>query len=430
MSMNPILPLHYFIPDVEARTWKDGRLYLYGSQDIGGHADYCSHAYRVFSTSDMIRWLDHGESFASAGPNARTPWSDAELYAPDCVCKDGTYYLYFCQKGKSEGVAVSDRPAGPFANATTIPGAHLDGIDPAAFVDDDGQAYLYWGQGRCRGARLLPDMRHIDESTLNRSLINEKDHGFHEGASLRKRGDTYYLLFCDSSRGKPTCISYATSRSPLGPFEKDGVIIDNDGCDPGNWNNHGSIGEFKGQWYVFYHRASQASRFSRRLCVEPIRFDANGRIAEVGMTTQGAGGPIPAARNVEAVRACLLSGSVHAQILQDAAIGKGHAECLSGIKPGDIAVYKNIDFASAPTRFRVQAACSVACEIELRIDAADGPVIGRCRIPPSGSGQEWREACCDMKTIDGVHGLYLVFQPEAMPVGNADVCHVLSFSFS
>lgn len=107
-------------------------------------------------------------------------------------------------------------------------------------------------------------------------------------------------------------MSYATSRSPLGPFVKGGVIVDNLGCDRETWNNHGSIAEFNGQWFVFYHRSSRATRLHRRVCVEPIAFDGEGRIAEVEMTTQGHTGPIPATGWLEATRACLLQGSVQA----------------------------------------------------------------------------------------------------------------------
>ena len=116
-------------------------------------------------------------------------------------------------------------------------------------------------------------MREIDESTLNTHLLTEEEHGFHEGSSVRKRNGIYYFVYTDISRGKASCLSYATSKSPLGPFKKGGVIIDNTGSDPDNWNNHGSIAEYNGQWYVFYHRASHNSNYSRRTCVEPIYFN-------------------------------------------------------------------------------------------------------------------------------------------------------------
>lgn len=403
--MNPVLPLHHFIPDVEAHVGHDGRLYAYGSQDLAGNHTYCSHSYRVFSTDNLLDWVNHGTSFASAGPDAQTPWSTAELYAPDCVYKDGTYYLYFCQKDRSEGVAVSQHPAGPFTDASTIPHAHKDAIDPTAFVDDDGQAYLYWGQYQLRGARLNPDMRTIDESTLNKAIINEDDDGFHEGPSMHKIGDTYYLLFCDTARGQATCLSYATGTSPLGPFEKKGVIIDNDGCQFMNWNNHGSIVEFQGQWYIFYHRASQGSNFNRRVCLEKIEIAADGSIAEVEMTTQGVEGPIPASRTLEATRACLMTGEMRSEFASD------ETEFLARTRDGESAAYKYIDFSRKYQRFSCHAAAAGfgGC-IELHIDAEDGPIIGVVDIPSTGGWQRWREFTCSITQVEGVHALYLVFR--------------------
>ncbi|MDA1044276.1 MAG: family 43 glycosylhydrolase, partial [Verrucomicrobia bacterium] len=265
--MNPILPLQHFVPDPEARVWEDGRVYFYGSYDFSGDLAFCSTQYRVFSSADLVEWTDHGVSFRAEDAYPEEACPGVPLCAPDCVYKDGLYYMYFCLADQSEGVASSELPYGPFKNAVPVEGAHGDGIDPAVLVDDDGQAYYYWGQFRCRAARLLPNMSALDMATRVDNLIDEASHGFHEGASMRKRNGVYYLIYSDISRGKPTCLSYATSRSPLGPFKKGGVIIDNADCDVASWNNHGSIVEFKGQWYVFYHRSSQASACSRRACV-------------------------------------------------------------------------------------------------------------------------------------------------------------------
>ena len=218
--MNPLLPIEHFVPDVEARPWADGRLYLYGSYDISGRTSYCSWQYRVFSSADMVNWVDHGISFRSAPPEASLDWSRAPLFAPDCVYHDGRYHLFFCDAQNREGVASSEGPAGPFTDAVPIAGADGDAIDPAVLVDDDGQLYYYWGQFNLRGARLQPDLQGIAPETVQTSLLNEADHGFHEGASIRKRDGIYYLLYADISRGRPTCLGYATSTNPLGPLHK------------------------------------------------------------------------------------------------------------------------------------------------------------------------------------------------------------------
>lgn len=162
----------------------------------------------------------------------------ALLFAPDCMERNGKYYLYFCMPDDSEGVAVSDSPVGPFTNPIQLP---CGGIDPAIFIDDDGQAYYYWGQLFSHGVKLNEDMISFNRDEIVDDLVTEEEHFFHEGSSMRKIGDTYYYVYADMERGKPTSLGYSTSKSPMGPFTYRGIIIDNAGCDPASWNNHGSI---------------------------------------------------------------------------------------------------------------------------------------------------------------------------------------------
>lgn len=412
--MNPILPLQHFVPDVEARQWADGRLYLYGSYDISGDTTYCSYEYHVFSSGDLVHWTDHGVSFASLGRGSGVPWARSPLYAPDCIFHNGRYYLCFCLANASEGIAVSDQPQGPFRDAFPVEGADGDAIDPAILRDDDGQIYFYWGQFHCRGARLSADLHRVDAATLRADLLTERDHGFHEGVSVRKRNGLYYLVYTDISRGRATCLAYATSASPLGPFEKRGILIDNTGCDRETWNNHGSIAEFNGDWYLFYHRSSQASKFSRRVCVEPIRFAPDGSLPEVEMTTQGVTGPIPAATRVEACRACLLSGQVRTATA--GAVGEGAAagawsEHLTWIHDGDWAAYKYLDFGAGVTSFHAEvASLSYGGRIEVRCDGADGPLLGTCEVPRTGGWEAWQPVNCNLRGAEGVRALYLVFR--------------------
>lgn len=409
--MNPILPIQHFVPDAEAHVWEDGRMYIYGSYDISGDTSYCSHEYHVFSSEDLINWTDHGVSFNSNGETSEVSWSKAPLYAPDCIYKDGKYYLYFCLADNSEGVATSDVPYGPFKNAVPVEGANGDAIDPAIFIDDDGEAYYYWGQFNCRGARLNPDMCSIDTDTLCTNLINEPEHGFHEGPSMRKRNGIYYLVYTDLSRGRATCISYATSKSPLGPFKKGGVIIDNTGCDPETWNNHGSIAEFNGNWYIFYHRSSQASNFNRRACIEPIYFNEDGSIKEVEMTTKGVSAPLDASSKIDAYRACLLSGSVRTEAVGLSETNTEYSEHLSVIENGNWASYKYIDFKDGVSTFEAEVgSLTYGGFIEVRIDRADGPLIGSCEVSRTGGWQKWAKVSCPVKNATGIHAVYLVFK--------------------
>jgi arabinoxylan arabinofuranohydrolase len=409
--MNPILPIQHFVPDAEARQWSDGRMYLYGSYDISGRPSFCSWEYHVFSSADLVHWEDHGESFRSAPPESDVPWTSAPLFAPDCVYHNGRYYLFFCTAGNSEGVAESLSPSGPFTTAAPIQGADGDAIDPAVLVDDDGQVCYYWGQFHLRGAKLRPDLHGIQPETLCTDLITEAGHGFHEGASIRKRSGIYYLVYADISRGRPTCLAYATSRSPLGPFSKGGIIIDNTGCDPETWNNHGSIAPFNGQWYIFYHRSSQASNFNRRVCVEPIHFNADGSIDEVEMTTQGVTGPLPATQPIEAWRACLLHGKVRTAADGPTQSDPAVRERLTLIHHGDWAAYKYVDFDVQPVNtFQVRAgSLAYGGVIEIHLDQPDGELIGTCVIPRTGGWQKWSTQTCPVKGAKGVRAVYLVF---------------------
>ena len=401
---NPLLPIDAFVPDAEARQWADGRLYLYGSWDVAGRNDYCSHRYHVFSSADMVRWTDHGVAFRSAGPQSDVSWSSSNLYAPDAIYKEGWYHLFFCLSDGSQGVACSRNPQGPFTDAVRIDA--MAGIDPGVFVDDDGQAYVYWGQfDAVRAARLQPDMRGIDESTITQPL-SVAEHNFHEGSSLRKRNGTYYYVYADTGRHgeRPTCLGYATADTPLGPFTYRGVLLDNFGCDPAVWNNHGSIAEVNGQWYVFYHRSSRGTIFNRRVCAEPIVFTADGLIPEVEMTSQGVGGPLDARRPLDAGIACLLGGQVR---IDACPLG---GEMLDQMQSGDWAAYKYLDFGTGVTSFTATVGGTGAGSLQVRLDSADGPLAGACAL--AADGQAYRQVCCAVEGAAGIRALYLRYQGE------------------
>ena len=176
-AQNPIFLNKAYNSDPQARVWTiDGKptLFVYGSKDENTKY-YCSGKYDVFSTEDMINWKG-GPSFSSD----EVKYNDEVLYAPDCIEKDGKYYLFFSQPGPDpEGTAVSDSPYGPFKDARRVDNAEQ--IDPSVFIDDDGQAYLFWGQFSAKCAKLNPDMRSIDPSTIKDGLLTEAEHHFHEG---------------------------------------------------------------------------------------------------------------------------------------------------------------------------------------------------------------------------------------------------------
>jgi hypothetical protein len=331
--MNPLLPPDMFIPDVEARE-VDDRLYLYGSRDQGGDSEYCSDHYRVFSSADLESWTDQGVAFSAArahgGPERR-------LYAPDCLRVGDRHLLAYCDSGKGEGIAVSSHPQGPFDHARPVVGANGDGIDPALFLDDDGTLYYFWGQFQLRAGILDPETLDLQPGSVRRGVLTEAKHGFHEGASIRKRNGIYYLVYADISRGRPTCLSYATASRPLGPYTKQGVLIDNADCDPASWNNHGSLACFGDQWLLFYHRSSRGTRTHRRVCAEPVAFRADGKIDEMAMTCQGLSPPLSATNWTDAWRACSLSGGLYAAPVDG-------EEVLTNLQTGDLAGFRYLRF--------------------------------------------------------------------------------------
>ena len=408
-AQNPIVPPGVYIADPSARVWPDGRLYVYGSRDESPDY-YCSTSYRVLSTPDLLRWTLTGTSFATSGEGDEVPYSDSILYAPDATFRDGTYYLYYClaQNTLTEGVATSTSPTGPFVRGRPLDTKGINQIDPAVFVDDDGQAYYIWGQFSAKMAKLKPNMVEIDPATVKENVLTEREHRFHEGGYMVKRGGIYYFVYAHLNEADmPTQIGYATSRSPTGPFRHGGVIVDNDHCDPGNWNNHGSLVEFKGRWYVFYHRSTHGSNTMRKACVEPITFRRDGSIPRVEMTTQGAGPPLSAFAEIDAARACLLHGGV--RIVAVAADN----EALAGIRAGDKAAYKYVDFGPGVKGFAVRVAPGARPgSITAYADNAWSRPVATVRMPAGGDGRSWVTLRAAANGTRGVHSLWLRFEGE------------------
>ncbi len=285
---NPFATHHYFA-DPSAHVW-NGRLYVYPSHDIDPPRG-CDlmDRYHVLSTDDMVNWTDHGEFMRASD----VPWGRPEggfMWAPDCAFKDGKYYFYFPHPSLSRwndswliGVAVSDRPDGGFKNVGTIPG--LGGfamIDPCVFTDTDGQSYIYAGGGaKMVGAKLKPNMVELDGEA--KPMVGLED--FHEGPWVFRRGDWYYLMYPDNHEepgiGGQNRQHYCMSRNPLGPWEHRGIILESTGCD----TSHGSIVEYKGQWYLFYHNRVLSGRGNlRTLCYDKLYFNDDGTIRPVTQT--------------------------------------------------------------------------------------------------------------------------------------------------
>lgn len=386
-SQNPICPTGTFIPDPSARIM-NGKIYIYGSLDKNVN-QYCSDTYHVLSSDDACNWTLHRDAFR---------WNTT-IYAPDLAKKSEKYYLYYEVPDGTEYVAEGDSPTGPFRDGKKIEGPRQ--IDPCVFIDDDGQAYYFWGQFSAKGAKMNPDMKTIDQSSMRDSILTEAEHGFHEGIFMAKRDGHYYLVYADISRNhRPTCIGYAMASSPFGPYEYKGVIVDNAGCDPGVWNNHGSIIRFGDQWYVLYHRSTNGCEYMRRACIEPIHFNSDGTIDEVEMTSQGAGKPLNAFSNIEAERACILSGHCRIRMME----GCSDNEQISEIRNQDTAVWKYLDFGKGARKITLRMKAPAGCTVKIY---ADSEYLGSAVAEQSES---WNDISGAIRKTKGIHSLKLEFE--------------------
>jgi hypothetical protein len=430
--LNPICPPGVFIADPEVRQMPDGRVYVYGSRDEPGNA-WCSHSYDVLSSSDLVNWHVEQYSFATDGPGKQTDYTDRILYAPDCIYRDGKYYLFYCLAGDpedDEGVAVSSSPYGPFMDGKVIKG--IRGIDPSVFIDDDGQAYLFWGQAYAKGAKLSSDMHSI-EGEVHDSLLTYEEHFFNEGSSVRKRNGIYYYVYgSHSQHGESNCASldYATSTSPLGPYTYRGVIIDNWGSGRNLVNNHGCITEINGRWYIAYHRPTHASSTMRKACLEPITFNEDGSINKVEMTTQGIGGPISPFLRMDAARACLMSGNVMVKVRRPE--NDIPVEYLASIRDGDCAYWKYYDFSdSKVSRFICKTwDRNEASKIEIRLDSPEGELIGTCDVPKMNGETAYSIHETSVKPVTGKHAVVLVFRKDGSVPADQDLMNLEWFLFT
>lgn len=348
---NPILPLWEYIPDGEPRVFGD-RVYLYGSHDRYGSETFCDTKLKTWSASvdNLNEWVNHGHIFHTDDDydhkSETAEWTRRELYAPDVVEKDGKYYLYTYIAGSLGCVSVSDKPEGPFKLLSRYKynpeDAGDNGVynDPGVLVDDDGKVYVYYGFTYSNMNELNPDnMYEVVKGSLRTHVINDDENlpveeKFFEASSPRKVGDTYYLIYSPRMGSR---LAYATSKSPVGPFEYRGYIVDN-GVDYPGGNNHGSICKIKDQWYVFYHRMTNHSIMSRRACVEKIQILPDGTIPPVEMTSLGFEESLNPFRIVPAEIACVLRGNCF--ITEKDAFNR----IITDIKNGDVIGYKYFDF--------------------------------------------------------------------------------------
>lgn len=415
---NPFLPLWEYIPDGEPRVFGE-RVYIYGSHDTAGSESFCDFKLKVWSASihNLNEWVCHGDCFhtrADRDHATDTDWTSNELFAPDVVMKDGKYYLYAYIIGAKGCVAVSDKPEGPFTLISSykynIPkgkGEDCYGngwfIDPGVLVDEDGKVYIYCGYERSFIAEINPDnMYEIIDGTYQDDIIPiEEPFTFFEACSPRKVGDTYYLIY---SPRKGNRLVYATSKSPKGPFEYQGVIVDN-GLEYPAGNNHGSICHMNDQWYIFYHRMTNNTIMSRRACVEKIEMLSDGSIPQVQMTSLGFEESLSPYKITPSDIACVLIGGafVTERNIFERFVTSITSGCIIGYKYFDFGE----DYSSVTMEFSVKIS-GTGCRSRIRIlvdDYNHGEEIGVCDIG-AGSGSY----STIVKNVIGKHAIFFVVE--------------------
>lgn len=514
---NPFLPLHEYIPDGEPHVFGD-RVYHYGSHDREGGYTFCMEDYVVYSASieDLTDWRCEGVTYRASQDPAYP--SKKYMYAPDVACgNDGRYYLYYCMGGDyGEGgytgpisVAVCDTPAGKYEylgyvrNPDGTPMMKYICFDPAA-INDNGVIRIYYGtqygyeeeEAFTRGrvgldieagmfGRSAEEILSYEDSINGANMVVLEDdmltvkqeahhiipyrvkgtsfeaHPFFEGASMRKVGDTYYFVY-SSWQNHELC--YATSKYPDRDFTFGGTIVSNG--DVGylgrgedkklnmTGTTHGSICEINGQWYVFYHRLTHKSDYSRQACAEKITIAPDGTIAQVEITSCGLNpGALAGEGSYPAVIACNLtnghmphgSNSVY-PIPFPNVTNLGTDRFIGEIEDGTLIGYKYFDFKNA-TEIMVEARpesalnrpvfdgpirlderCNLTPEqikemscaevkdpesaenacFEIRI-SEDGPSVGTIEIPYSKGTLDWKSYRGNLSMEAGVHPIYLIY---------------------
>ncbi len=453
-GVNPYLPSWEYIPDGEPYVFND-RVYIYGSHDrFNGYA-YCLNDYVTWSApvNDLSDWRYEG-IICKTEDVENNDDRDSCLYAPDVsVGPDGRYYLFYVDSKRSVvSVAVNDKPTGRFefygyvhySDGTRLGEREGDEpqFDPGVLTEGD-RTYLYTGFcGRDDRSRtgamatvLGPDMLTIIEDPViivpsepYSKGSGYEGHEFFEAPSIRKRGDLYYFIYSSVVMHE---LCYATSRFPTKDFVYKGVIVSNNDLHIDSYkpaekpmyyggNNHGSIVEIDGAWYIFYHRHTNGTNFSRQGCMERIEFLEDGRIPQVEITSCGANsGPLKGYGEYPAYLACNLFCSEESiytdftgawmnnqfpKITQDGKDGDEEIGYIANMKASATAGYKYFNCSGINTvKIKVRGYCRGDFEVRT---SWDGAVLGKISV---GFSNVWKEYAADIKIPDGIHALYFTY---------------------
>ena len=407
-AQNPVIKGLYSA-DPTARVF-NGKVYLFPSHDIISPVEperrwFCMEDYHVFSSEDLVNWTDHGVILNQKD----VPWGNPEgysMWAPDCVEKDGKYYFYFPNASKGRGfavgVAVADRPEGPYVPEPE-PIEGINGIDPCVLQASDGNAYIFWGNGRC--AKLDPSMKKLaadnPKTTMkwgNREMemvgvncLQGLPSRQAEGPFAFEKDGNFYLTY-PYVKENTEVLAYAMSKNPMGPYEYKGIIMERSQNEC--WTNHHSIVNYKGQWYLFYHHNDYSPNFdkNRSVRIDKISFLPDGTIEQVTPTLRGVG-ETKATDHIQMDRySAVYHYGVYDDLLDAANPFEGFY--IHFARGNTWVRYDDINFGeTAPTKavFRIRSASPSKVSFQTR----DEKIVGTFDLPAS---KDWKEVKLPFET--------------------------------
>ena len=417
----------------------DGTMYVYTGHDEDNADFFWMQEWRVYSTKDMVNWQDHGSPLALESFS----WADDRAWASQTIERNGKFYWYICahskiSNGMAIGVAVSDSPTGPFRDAIGKPlfeNGSWDHIDPTVMIDDDGQAWLMWGNPQCYYLKLNEDMisysgelgrLDMTEEAFGGPMMSKREKGkkykdsYVEGPWLRKvdsskfkvdSSKAYQLLY--AAGGVPEHISYSTAPYPTGPWKYAGEIMPL--SDTKSFTNHCGVADFKGHSYFFYHtgKLPGGGGFGRSVAVEEFKYNADGSFPTIMPTDEGVK-PIATFDPYRKVEAETMAFSKGVKTEENSEVGV----YVTDIHNGDYIKLQNVDFGhQLPRTFTARVASGLrGGQIEVRIDSIHGQLLGRMDVPGTGGWEQWQTLTLDLTSkTSGTHDLYFVFTGRKGP---------------
>ena len=424
---NPIIQTKY-TADPAPMVYND-TVFLYSGHDEEDATGFKMQNWLLYTSTDMVNWTDHG--VVASLKDFKWVTVDNGAWAPQCIRRNNKFYMYCpMPNGVGIGVLVSNSPYGPFKDPigkALINNGSQD-IDPTILINDDGQAYLYWGNPELWYIKLNEDMITCTGDPVRMpefvKIKGEKD-PFHyqEGPWAWKRNGHYYMAY--ASTCCPEGIGYAMGNSPTGPWDFKGMIMEGDQRSSGN---HPGIIDYKGNSYALGFnyailKQTMSKHYERRsICVEQLTYNADGTIqllpfwSATGIKQLGTLNPY----NHTEAETMAYSNGLKTDVVTEWERnipwdkGKKIADRLfvSSIHNGDYIKVKGVNFSKGATSVDVSIASLNGGKIEIRTDSIDGSILGTVEVNNSGEGDIWKTFNTKVKNIKGVHDLYFVFKGE------------------